>query len=278
MGADEPAIVAMGRVDVAGGLIEVAAELDGVFDQVFVVAGDRVEAGELLAVQSPGDEVNRVENATLQVEAAKLQLKDAELSLSISERELERVDLQYARDAVSRMELERAQDSVARANLSVQRGQAKLQTARSDLRSAQYGTGRREILAPVSGQIVESYAKPGAGSSVQQVSVAFLLLPDAPSEITVEVVESDLDRIEVGVPVTIFARSDPHTQYIGEVQRVASTFKGGDGMSQRGVDVVEVTISAPTLPFRIGRPVLVRFDRPKAVDQAQRAGVEDAVR
>ncbi len=43
--------VAKGRVDVEGGVIAIAAPRDGVITQVFVVDGDRVERGQLLALQ-----------------------------------------------------------------------------------------------------------------------------------------------------------------------------------------------------------------------------------
>ena len=50
------AAVAQGKVDVDGGVIEVAARLGGVYREILVEEGDMVEPGQVLAIQEDDEE------------------------------------------------------------------------------------------------------------------------------------------------------------------------------------------------------------------------------
>ena len=68
------AAVANGKVDVDGGIIEVAARSGGTYREVFVEEGDIVEAGQVLAVQEDDEEKISLRSSEASLEAARAQL------------------------------------------------------------------------------------------------------------------------------------------------------------------------------------------------------------
>lgn len=253
-------VIARGNVDIEGGVIKVSARIGGTFESVLVVQGETVSKGQVLAIQDTGGEELEIKNASIKVKSAQLNLEEAKLNQKIDEREYNRVKLQRELDAVPEAELDRAFDSMARAELSIRRHEGNLRNVEAEMASISYTLEQRKIRAPVNGKILEVYAKPGVGASVNDVSTAFLLLPEGRSLIKVQINEADLHKIQSGQKVIISARSDPETEYNGKVDRIANIFTGhGTNTLNNNGGTIEVVITSEFLPLRIGRPVVVKF-------------------
>lgn len=261
------AAVANGKVDIEGGIIQVAARRGGVVREVLVQEGDRVVAGQILARQEDDEARLAVQSARAAVAQAESQLASTRVAINTAQREHDRLEKLVATNFVAGARMDQAKDAIdtARAQLSSQ--QAAVQTARAQLSQAEYNQELTVIRAPMSGRIVRRYANPGAGASTLNVSNMFDLEPDAPRIARAEIVESDIPNITNGQAVEITPEGDPSKVYIGSVLRRAAVFGArklaSDDPSQRSDErVVEVVVSAGDAPLLIGQRVLVKFMKP----------------
>ena len=261
------AAIANGKVDVEGGLIQVAARRGGIVKEVLVQEGDTVVAGQILARQEDDEARLAVQSAAAQVAQAESQLAQIRVDISTAEREHERLAQLVATNFVAAQRMDQARDAIATARARLGSQQAGVQTARAQLAQARYNQELTVIRAPTAGRIVRRYANPGAGASTLNVSTMFDLEPDAPRIARAEIVESDIPNIAAGQAVEITPEGDPSKVYVGSVIRRAAVFGArklaSDDPSQRSDErVVEVVVSAGEAPLLIGQRVLVKFMKP----------------
>ncbi|WP_404416065.1 HlyD family secretion protein [Brevundimonas vesicularis] len=274
---DSPyAAIANGKVDVEGGIIQIAARRGGIVRDVLVQEGDRVVAGQILARQEDDEARLAVQAAAAAVSQAESQLTQIRVDIRTAQREQERLQRLVATNFVAAQRMDQAQDAVATAQARLGSQVAAVQTARAQLDQARYNQELTVIRAPTSGRIVRRYANPGAGASTLNVSNMFDLEPDAPRIVRAEVVESDLPNLTDGQAVEISPEGDASKVYIGAVMRRAAVFGArklaSDDPSQRSDErVVEVVASADDAPLLIGQRVLVKFMKPGETAGAKRA-------
>jgi len=270
------AAIANGKVDVEGGIIQIAARRGGIVREVLVQEGDRVVAGQILARQEDDEARLAVQSAQAAVAQAESQLAQIRVDIRTAQREQERLQRLVATNFVAAQRMDQAQDAIATAQARLGSQTAAVQTARAQLDQARYNQELTVIRAPSNGRIVRRYANPGAGASTLNVSNMFDLEPEAPRIVRAEVVESDLTNLRDGQAVEITPEGDTSKVYIGAVMRRAAVFGArklaSDDPSQRTDErVVEVVASAGDAPLLIGQRVLVKFMKPGETAGAKRA-------
>lgn len=261
------AAIANGRVDVEGGLIQIAARRGGVVRSVLVQEGDRVTAGQILARQEDDEPRLAVQRAQAEVAQAESQLAAIRVDINTAQREHDRLARLVDTNFVAAARMDQARDAISTAQARLASQQASVQTARARLNEAAYNLELTVIRAPMAGRIVRRYANPGAGASTLNVSTMFDLEPDAPRIVRAEIVESDIPNIAAEQAVEITPEGDPSKVYVGAVIRRAAVFGArklaSDDPSQRTDErVVEVVVSANDAPLLIGQRVLVKFMKP----------------
>ena len=269
------AAIANGKVDVEGGIIQIAARRGGIVREVLVQEGERVTAGQILARQEDDEPRLAVQSAAAAVAQADSQLNQIRVDIRTAQREQERLQRLAATNFVAAQRVDQAADAVATAQARLGSQPAAVQTARAQLDPARYNQELTVIRAPSAGRIVRRYANPGAGASTLNVSTMFDLEPDAPRIVRAEVVESDLPNLTDGQAVEISPEGDSSKIYIGTVLRRAAVFGArklaSDDPSQRTDErVVEVVASAGDAPLLIGQRVLVKFMKPGETAGAKR--------
>ncbi|QBX37315.1 biotin/lipoyl-binding protein [Brevundimonas sp. S30B] len=261
------AAIANGRVDVEGGLIQIAARRGGVVRSVLVQEGDRVTAGQILARQEDDEPRLAVQRAQAEVAQAESQLAAIRVDINTAQREHDRLARLVDTNFVAAARMDQARDAISTAQARLASQQASVQTARARLNEAAYNLELTVIRAPMAGRIVRRYANPGAGASTLNVSTMFDLEPDTPRIVRAEIVESDIPNIAAEQAVEITPEGDPSKVYVGAVIRRAAVFGArklaSDDPSQRTDErVVEVVVSANDAPLLIGQRVLVKFMKP----------------
>jgi RND family efflux transporter MFP subunit len=267
------ATIANGKVDIEGGVIEVAARRFGVIKEVLVQEGDTVKKGQVLARQEDQDTVLAILSAKAAVAQAQSQLALTEVNIRTSEREFERLSRLASSNSIARQQLDQAGDAVstARAQLSIQ--ETAIQSARAQLAQAEYNEELTNIRAPMDGKIIRRYANPGSGASTLNVSTMFDLEPALPHIVRAEIVENAINLVFVGQDVQIVPESDPAKISEGHVIRIAATFgvrklKSDSASEANDERVVEVVVSADKTPYLIGQRVMVKFLKPGAKAKA----------
>jgi len=268
------ATIANGKVDVEGGVIEVAARRPGVVTEVLVQEGDVVKAGQVLARQDDRDAVLATGSARAALLQAESQIPLLELNIRTAQREYERVKQLIAQHLISQQALDQSNDALetAQAQLTIQK--AAVETAKAQVAQALYNQELTIVRAPMNGKIVRRYTNPGTGASTLNVSTMFDLEPAIPHIIRAEIIESAIPDVHVGQEAEIVPEANPDVVAVGKVVRIAATFgarKLKSDAANEATDerVVEVVVSAEGAPFLIGQRVLVKFMKP-----GEKAGVK----
>jgi len=270
------AAIANGKVDIEGGIIQIAARRGGIVREVLVQEGDTVVAGQVLARQEDDEPRLALQTASADLAAAQSQLNLIQVNIRTAQRELERLQGLVATNFVAAQRVDQARDAVATAQAQLGAQQAAVQTARARRDQAAYNVELTVIRSPANGRIVRRYANPGAGASTLNVSNMFDLEPVAPRIARAEIVESDIPNVATGQAVEITPEGDPSKVYVGTVLRRAAVFGArklaSDDPSQRSDErVVEVVVTAGDAPLLIGQRVLVKFMKPGQTAGAPRA-------
>jgi HlyD family secretion protein len=270
------AAVANGKVDIEGGIIQIAARRGGIVREVLVQEGDRVVAGQVLARQEDDEPRLALQTANADLASAESQLRAIQVDIRTAQREYDRLAKLVDSNFVAAARMDQARDAIATAQARLGSQQAAVQTARARRDQAAYNVELTVIRSPANGRIVRRYANPGAGASTLNVSNMFDLEPDAPRIARAEIVESDIPNVTVGQAVEITPEGDPSKVYVGTVLRRAAVFGArklaSDDPSQRSDErVVEVVVTAGDAPLLIGQRVLVKFMKPGQAAGAPRA-------
>jgi multidrug resistance efflux pump len=263
------ATIANGKVDIEGGVIEVAARRFGSIKDVLVQEGDTVKKGQVLARQEDQDTVLAILSAKAAVAQAESQVPLTEVNIRTAEREYERLSKLAASNSIARQQLDQAGDAVATAKAQLVIQQTAIQSARAQLAQAQYNEELTNIRAPMDGKIIRRYANPGSGASTLNVSTMFDLEPALPHIVRAEIVENAIGLVFVGQEAQIVPESDPAKVSEGHVIRIAATFgvrklKSDSASEANDERVVEVVVSVDKTPFLIGQRVMVKFLKPGA--------------
>jgi RND family efflux transporter MFP subunit len=261
------ATIANGKVDIEGGVIEVAARRPGVIADVVAKEGDVVTKGQVLARLEDRDAVLAINSAKAAVAQARSELTLSEANLQTARREYQRLEKLLGSNLVSQQQLDQAADSIVTGD--AQRGirQAAIVAAEARLAEAEYNLELTAIRAPMNGKIIRRYANPGSGASTLNVSTMFDLEPDIAHIIRSEIVESGIPAVFIGQAVEIVPEADPSLKATGRVLRIAATFgarklKSDTANEASDERVVEVVVSVDNASFLIGQRVLVKFLKP----------------
>ena len=258
------AAIANGKVDVEGGVVEVAARRPGVVSEVFVKEGDNVHKGQVLARQEDEDVVLAENSARAAVAQAQTQVALTQVNLRVAQRELERLKKVAPSNLVAQQQIDQAGDNVATSQAQLEIQQANVVSMQAQLQQAVYTRDLTIVRAPMDGRILRRYANPGAGASTLNVSIMFDLEPAIPFIIRSEIIESSLRDVYVGQKAEITPESDPSIVATGKVLRISGTFGAQKLKSDNATDatderVVQVVVSADNAPFLIGQRVFVKF-------------------
>ncbi len=262
--APEYSAIASGKVDVEGGLVDIAARAPGIVTEVYVQEGDEVEKDQVLAKQDDEDALLSRNRTAAQLRQAEAQVPILEVQLDAARREENRLKRLIDNSAVSEQAYEQAVDRTLQLEAQLEAQKASVQLARTQLAQANYQLELYIVRAPTDGKIVRRYANPGSGASTLQVTPMFQLQPDAQRIVRAEVAEQSIGDVRKGQQVEIVPEADQSKSYPGEVMRIADVMGArrlrSDDPSQRADErVVEVVVDATAAPVLVGQRVFVKF-------------------
>jgi HlyD family secretion protein len=258
------AAISAGKVDIEGGLVDVAARAPGIVKEVLVQEGDKVVEGQVLARQEDDDSRLSRNRVAAQLQQAEAQLPILEVQLEAAIREEARLKRLTSEDAASTQAYEQAQDRTKQLQAQVDAQKTSIALVRAQLAEANYQVELHVIRAPADGTIVRRYANPGSGASTFSVTAMFQLQPSALRIVRAEVEERSINAVKVGQKVEIVPESDQTTSYPGVVIRIAGVMGSrklrSDDPSERADErVVEVVVDAESAPVLVGQRVLAKF-------------------
>jgi multidrug efflux pump subunit AcrA (membrane-fusion protein) len=260
------AAVAMGRVDVEGGLLNLVAPHEGRVARVLVHEGQRVRRGErLLELDgTAGRLAVAAADAGLKESAARLQLLGTELTAATTRAERLRA---AARAGAGEGQI--ADDAEAQARqLAAQRDVvlATRAAASAKLAAEQHELGRLSLTAPQDALVTEVAVQAGAEVS-PSAGPLLTLLPETRRIVRAEVTESYIDAIQLQMPATVSTEDSPTRSWPAHVLRISAIVGPArleEDPQRRAVErTVEcvLTLDGDT-PLRVGQRVVAKIGGP----------------
>jgi len=183
----------------------VSAKVNGVaIERILVEEGDRVRAGQVLAVF----DTDAMEQQVLQAQA---DVAEAEATLANASADAARVPPLIDIDAISKQEADRYRTSEVRARASLQASRARLSNQRLTLENAR-------VVAPVSGIISEKMVEVGQVAGGEPL---FTIIKDGVLEWRAELDPKLIGDINIGTPVQVSLPGG--NTVMGQVSRIAPT-------------------------------------------------------
>lgn len=258
------AAISAGKVDIEGGLVDIAARQAGIVREVFVQEGDEVRRGEVLARLDDKQARLGRDRARADLSQAEAQLPLLRTAIQAAERELKRAEGLTEGGFASAARAENALDELNNTKNRLSAQEAAVQAARARLSEAEFVVEQHVIRALDDGRVVRRYANPGSGASTLQVTPMFQLQPRKPRIVRAELEERSLSLIKAGMTVEIVPEADQSKTYTGTVMRVAEVFgsrklQSDDPSRQTDERVVEVVVDASKADVLVGQRVLVKF-------------------
>lgn len=202
-------VVAAGTVEPVM-TVEVKSKASGEIFEMRVEVGDVVRAGELLIRVDP-----RVPEATLRQALADSVLAQAELETAASQ--MRRMEQLKETASITEVEYENARLAVASARASLVRAYRSLEDARISAEDT-------EVRAPMSGVVIDKRVEEGTViTSATGAGAGSVLLQMAnldTIQVRALVDETDIGRIEPGLPVTISVEAYPNRPFRGRVLKI----------------------------------------------------------
>lgn len=202
---------------------------------VNVREGDRVNAGQVLAVLDDSVLRSQIAQAEAQVVAAEAQVAQAQAQAAQAEAEVaeaqenfDRYNSLFDQGAISAEELTSRRTQVATqtqtvgsANAAIDSAQATVQSRAAEVQRLRTQLSQTLVLAPGSGVVAEKNATVGDTASTS--TPLFRIIDGDQLELAVKVPQSQLAQINVGTPVQIRSSSDANLQLQGQVRSIDPT-------------------------------------------------------
>jgi HlyD family secretion protein len=194
--------------------VNVSPKRQGVLERLYVEEGDRIAAGQAIALMDSGDLRDRLQELQAQVDSAQAQL-------ARSRSELQRNEGLYRQKAISQNDYNRI-----RATYLVD--QAALQAAQQRLEQRRIESSELTVRAPFEGVVTARFADPGAfvtpttsASATAGASSSSIIELAQGLEAIAKVPESDIGRLAVGQSASVRVDAFPDRRFAARVRQIA---------------------------------------------------------
>jgi HlyD family secretion protein len=191
--------------------VDVKSQASGAITEMRVQTGDDVRPGQLLALVDPRLPKSALDQARANLAVARAQFENAQTQLA-------REDTLLKTQAITQAEYEQAKVAFAQA-------QAGLVNAQSNLQDAQIAWDQTRVTAPLSGTVIQKNVELGTviSSPTRDVgggTVLFRMANLDTVQVQALVDETDIGKIQPGLPVTITVDAFPNRPFEGSVLKI----------------------------------------------------------
>ena len=190
----------IGRL-VANRLGDVAARINGPVDVFKIEVGDRVEAGQVIAVLDASALKARRDLAAGRLGEAEAERAVKRAELALADQDYKRVERLRNSAAFSQARYDDSRQQVAIAKAALGRADAAIAEAKAELRLAEINHYNAEVRAPYAGIVTERMTE--AGAYVQTGQAVIRMLGDQSLEVEADVPFQNLEGLEPGVEVGV---------------------------------------------------------------------------
>ncbi|HKY94812.1 MAG TPA: efflux RND transporter periplasmic adaptor subunit [Kiloniellales bacterium] len=219
----EQSITALGKLQPKD-YVDVGVQVSGQLEVIHVDYGTEVKEGDLLAEIDPKVYQARVDSDQAELKILEAQLAQSQAQLELARQQDTRNQRLWKSNAVSEDALQSGMAALAVAAAAVQALEAQIEQARSTLDADLANLEFTKIYAPMDGTVVDIIARQGQTLNANQSAPIVLRVADLDTmTVWAEVVEADVVRITVGMPVHFSTLGMPDRQWQGTVRQILPT-------------------------------------------------------
>jgi len=188
--------------------VKVGSQVSGIISKLFVDFNSKVKKGDLLAELDPTPFQEKVNAAEAALQKAQVDERNAGISLR-------RQTALKAEGLAPQADFDAAQANFDSARASVAQANAALKQARTDL-------SYTKIVAPIDGVVVDRQFDVGQTVAASfQAPMLFQIAQDLTKmQVSADVSESDIGRVQMGEPVRFTVDAYPERQFRGKVAQI----------------------------------------------------------
>ena len=208
--------------------VKITPDVSGEVVELFVQEGDRVRTGDLLLRIKPDLYQSQVEQASASLGTLRAQYNRQRAEARQARLNFERSQLLYGQDAISSAELQNARTELDIAESSLRAAEFAIRSGEAQLKEARENLLKTSLYAPMDGIISQLDVTRGervVGTSQMSGTELLRIADFSRMEVTVEVGESDVVRIEPGDSVRVEIDAYPRRRFRGSVVQIANSAK-----------------------------------------------------
>ncbi|MEI7931578.1 MAG: efflux RND transporter periplasmic adaptor subunit [Alphaproteobacteria bacterium] len=202
-------------------VIDVGAQASGQIQSLKVDVGDRVKAGDVIAIIDPATQQTTLRNAeATQAQAAASKISQ-EATIERSGLEFNRQQELLNRGVSSRSQFEQADASLRIANAQLKGVEAQIRQAQANYEKAQVDLAHTTITAPISGVVASVLVRQGQTvNSIQTAPTIVRLAKLDVMTVRAQISEADVIGVHAGQKVYFKVLGDPDRKYYATLRSI----------------------------------------------------------
>ncbi len=215
------------RVSTSGSLqavvtVDVGSQVSGRIQELYADFNSKVKKGEKIAKIDPSLFQAAVVQAEANVTAARANVARLEVTAEDAERQARRASEVFEQRLISETERDTAVSNARAARASVEQAKGQLAQARASLDQARTNLRYTDIVSPTDGVVISRAVNVGQTVAASlQAPVIFTIAQDLRAmEVHTNVAESDIGRLEPGMPVTFTVDAYPGEPFRGKIRDI----------------------------------------------------------
>jgi HlyD family secretion protein len=215
------------RVSATGSLsalvtVEVGSQVSGRVQTLYADFNSVVKKGQIIAKIDPALFAAAVAQSRANLLAAQASLERSQVQADDARRQAARARQLFEQKLVSENDRDAAETNARAAQASVAQARAEVERARSALNQAETNLRYTDIIAPTDGIVISRAVNVGQTVAASlQAPVLFTIAQDLRAmQVNTSVAESDIGRLEAGMPATFTVDAYPGTQFNGRIREI----------------------------------------------------------
>ena len=201
--------------------VEVGAQVSGKIEKIYVVLGQQVKAGDVIAEIDSKNQLNSLNTAQAELSSYQAQLKAKKVSYDVANSAYQRLASLYDKKSTSLDELNTRKNTLALAEAEIEQIKASIKQAEINVDNAKTNVTYTKIVAPINGTIISIPVSEGQTVNANQTTPTIVQIADL-SKVLVkpEISEGDITKVKAGMAVEFSTLSDPDTKYQSVINSV----------------------------------------------------------
>ena len=202
-------------------LVNVGAQVSGQIKKLYVVLGQEVKQGDMIAEIDSQTQENTLNTDRAKLANYKAQLEARKILLNIAKKQYDRELVLIKTNSTSQQNLENARDTYATARANVNEMESLIKQTQITINTDETNLGYTKIRVPLNGTIVSVPVEEGQTVNANQTTPTIVQIANlGDMEIDIQISEGDITKVKPGMPVDYTILSEPNTIFHAKLDSI----------------------------------------------------------